>query len=44
MMARYIIENELTEVEDIKAFNQSGYYYSAEQSTEDQWVFLREEA
>jgi cytoplasmic iron level regulating protein YaaA (DUF328/UPF0246 family) len=43
MMARYIIENELTEVEDLKAFNTSGYYYSEEQSTENQWVFLREE-
>jgi cytoplasmic iron level regulating protein YaaA (DUF328/UPF0246 family) len=43
MMARYIIENELTEVDDIKAFDQSGYYYSAAESTPDQWVFLREE-
>lgn len=43
MMARYIIENELTEVDDIKAFDQSGYYYSAVESTPDQWVFLREE-
>jgi cytoplasmic iron level regulating protein YaaA (DUF328/UPF0246 family) len=43
MMARYIIENELTDVEALKAFNTSGYYYSKEQSTENQWVFLREE-
>lgn len=43
MMARYIIENELTEVEHIKAFDRSGYYYSAPQSTHDHWVFLREE-
>ncbi|MGY8861119.1 MAG: peroxide stress protein YaaA [Pseudomonadales bacterium] len=43
MMARYIIENELTDVEGLKAFNTSGYYYSKEQSTENQWVFLREE-
>jgi len=43
MMARYIIENELKDVEDIKSFDKSGYYYSAEQSTNDQWVFLREE-
>ncbi len=42
MMARYIIENELKDVEDIKSFDKSGYYYSAEQSTNDQWVFLRE--
>jgi len=42
-MTRYIIENELNEVEKIKHFDQSGYYYSEEQSTNDQWVFLREE-
>ena len=43
MMARYIIENQLKDVEGIKHFDKSGYYYSAEQSTKDQWVFLREE-
>lgn len=43
MMARYVIENELKDVEGIKHFDKSGYYYSAEQSTKDQWVFLREE-
>ena len=43
MMTRYIIENELNEVEKIKHFDQSGYYYSEEQSTNHQWVFLREE-
>ena len=43
MMTRYIIENELIDVEGIKAFNKSGYYYSEEQSTDNQWVFLREE-
>jgi len=43
MMARYIIENELKDVEGIKHFDKSGYFYSAEQSTKDQWVFLREE-
>jgi cytoplasmic iron level regulating protein YaaA (DUF328/UPF0246 family) len=43
MMTRYIIENELTDVEGIKAFDKSGYYYSEEQSTDNQWVFLREE-
>jgi cytoplasmic iron level regulating protein YaaA (DUF328/UPF0246 family) len=43
MMTRYIIENELTDVEDLKAFDQSGYYYSAAESNDNQWVFLREE-
>tara|TARA_B100000767_G_scaffold273625_1_gene304335 strand:+ start:1746 stop:2519 length:774 start_codon:yes stop_codon:yes gene_type:complete len=43
MMARFIIENQLTNVEDLKAFDKAGYYYSELQSTENQWVFLREE-
>jgi cytoplasmic iron level regulating protein YaaA (DUF328/UPF0246 family) len=43
MMARYIIENQFTDVEDLKAFDKAGYYYSEEQSTDNQWVFLREE-
>jgi len=43
MMTRYIIENELIDVEKIKSFDKAGYYYSEEQSTGDQWVFLREE-
>jgi cytoplasmic iron level regulating protein YaaA (DUF328/UPF0246 family) len=43
MMTRYIIENELTDVEDLKAFDQSGYYYSAAESNDNQWVFLRKE-
>lgn len=43
MMSRYIIENELTNAQEIKSFDRSGYYYSAAHSTDDQWVFLREE-
>lgn len=43
MMSRYIIENELTDAQEIKSFDRSGYYYSAAHSTDDQWVFLREE-
>jgi len=43
MMARYIIENELTNVEAIKQFDAAGYYYSEEQSDHKQWVFLRDQ-
>ena len=43
LMARYIIDNRITEPEALKAFSEVGYYYSDEQSQGDQWVFLRDE-
>lgn len=43
LMARYILENQLQQVEQLKAFNLEGYYYDAEQSSENTWVFLRDE-
>ena len=43
MMAKYIIENQLTDVEALKQFNSAGYYFSEEQSNDTQWVFLREQ-
>lgn len=43
LMARYIIENELTEVEQLKQFDTDGYYYCAAESTEKELVFKREE-
>ncbi|CAA0102910.1 Uncharacterised protein [Zhongshania aliphaticivorans] len=42
LMAAYIIQNRITEVEQLKAFDREGYYYSAEQSTAREWVFLRD--
>lgn len=44
LMARYIIDHRITDVERIKAFNTAGYAYSPEQSTEDTWVFRRKES
>lgn len=41
MMVRFIIENELTAIEDIKAFNADGYYFDAKRSVDDRWVFVR---
>ncbi len=41
MMAAYIIKNRLESAEQIKAFDAAGYGYSAEESTENEWVFLR---
>ena len=43
LMARYIIDNRITEPEALKSFSEAGYYYSDEQSRGDQWVFLRDE-
>jgi len=43
LMARYIIDNRITEPEALKSFSEAGYYYSDAQSQGDQWVFLRDE-
>ncbi|QUJ67961.1 peroxide stress protein YaaA [Photobacterium sp. GJ3] len=42
MMARYIIENRLTSVEQLKQFDVAGYYFSPEESTATELVFKRE--
>lgn len=41
MMARYIIQNQLTKPDDIKSFDVEGYYYSPQHSTDSEWVFIR---
>ena len=41
MMARFIIKNRITKVEDIKAFDIEGYFYSPTQSTPNEWMFVR---
>ena len=43
LMARYIIENEITELEQLKAFDLAGYQYSSEFSQGNDWVFTRKE-
>ncbi|MEM7038733.1 MAG: peroxide stress protein YaaA, partial [Bacteroidota bacterium] len=43
MMSAYLIKHRITNAEDIKAFDVGGYYFSEERSTEDNWVFLRDE-
>lgn len=42
LMARYIIQHRLTDVTQLKSFAQAGYRYSADQSTPQQLVFLRQ--
>ncbi|MEJ6402870.1 peroxide stress protein YaaA [Yoonia sp. 2307UL14-13] len=41
-MARHIIENRLTQAEDIKGFTSGGYAFDADLSEGDKWVFLRD--
>lgn len=43
LMTRYIIDNQLSDVDQLKGFDTDGYYFSAEQSSADELVFLREE-
>ncbi|PCH84420.1 MAG: peroxide stress protein YaaA [Piscirickettsiaceae bacterium] len=43
MMSAYIIKNRLESPNDIKQFDTAGYVFSAEQSNESEWVFLRKQ-
>ena len=42
LMAAYIIQQRITDVEQLKAFDSEGYYFSSEQSTAREWIFLRD--
>ncbi len=42
LLSRYIIENKITEVEDLEGFNVAGYYFDASQSNEKEMMFLRD--
>lgn len=43
MMARYIIENKVNDLDALKAFDTAGYYFVAAESTATELVFKREE-
>ncbi|GAC15644.1 peroxide stress protein YaaA [Aliiglaciecola lipolytica] len=43
LMARYIIEKRLSDPEQIKQFDMSGYQFSESLSNQKQWIFTREE-
>lgn len=43
LMARYIMENEVTDLEQLKAFTEAGYYFVEAASSETDLVFQREE-
>ncbi|MDT8372060.1 MAG: peroxide stress protein YaaA [Gammaproteobacteria bacterium] len=42
LMSRFIIDNQITDVDKIKTFDREGYRFSAEQSKGDDWVFIRD--
>ncbi|MFT0212121.1 peroxide stress protein YaaA [Pseudomonas sp. F1_0610] len=42
LMARYVIQNQLTDIEQVKAFNSEGYYFSEKDSSASKLVFLRD--
>ena len=43
LMCRYAIQNRITQADDLKGFNLDGYYFSGDQSDNNNWVFLRDE-
>jgi len=43
LMARYIIQNQLTDIEQLKSFDLAGYQYSNDLTQGDSWVFTRKE-
>ncbi|WP_206483775.1 peroxide stress protein YaaA [Thalassotalea sp. G2M2-11] len=44
LMARYIIEHQINDVQGLKKFAVAGYQYNAELSKGNDWVFTRKEA
>ena len=43
LMARYILENEITDIEQLKTFDVDGYYFVSADSSETDFVFYRDE-
>ena len=41
MMSRFIIQNQLTDVEHLKAFDREGYCFAPQLSNDKEWVFIR---
>jgi hypothetical protein len=42
LMSRFIVQNKLTDPEDLKAFDLEGYYFNNELSKGKNWVFTRD--
>ncbi|MDH5479814.1 MAG: peroxide stress protein YaaA [Nitrosomonas sp.] len=43
LMSRYIIQNKLTNPQDIKGFDLAGYRFDENTSIDNEWVFIRDE-
>jgi cytoplasmic iron level regulating protein YaaA (DUF328/UPF0246 family) len=41
LMLRFIIQNRIISPENLKAFDEDGYYFNPEKSTENEWWFCR---
>lgn len=41
MMARFIIQNRIEDIDDLKGFSEEGYWYSPQMSTDRKLVFVR---
>ena len=41
LMARFVIDNELTDPEDMQRFDREGYQFKPAMSSDDKWVFTR---
>lgn len=41
LMTRFVVQNQITEVEKIKLFDLDGYYYNEQLSSTNEWVFTR---
>ena len=41
LMSRFIIQNNITDPEEMKAFDMEGYYFNNQLSTADNWLFSR---
>ncbi|MRI32072.1 peroxide stress protein YaaA [Endozoicomonas sp. OPT23] len=44
LMCRYAIDNAISDVNDLKAFDYEGYGFNKAMSTETEWVFTRQES
>ena len=40
-MGRFIVNEQLTDVENLKLYNQDGYFFDEKSSTDNEWVFIR---
>jgi cytoplasmic iron level regulating protein YaaA (DUF328/UPF0246 family) len=40
-MGRFIVNEQLTDAENLKLYNQDGYSFDEKTSTDNDWVFIR---